>query len=402
MRTRPYPPRAARLILVLSVLGTAGCCRRTICPPRTPCAATPPAAAATAPSGGGWTATQLWQGTASVQRVAIGDADPAQPGLEVVGVDEAGAVIVGWPQASPPTSREVARHGGRLTGLAVADLDPDVPGSEIYVGGYREADQGGAVVQVVLTPQGARQRVVYDGPHFVHAVARLEPAPGSTTPRLLVTDYDGAAFVATPAAGDGPWPAVEVYREPAETGAEDRKVKDAAVLRGAPGGVASGLFLALKGGRGVWVDPDRPGSGRLVHEEPGGMGRVAADEQGGVYLCGYAGRVVRLSRAGEGFSAAVLFTETVGGGGLRGIGLGRLPLPAGGRAELAIYGYSKVCRLLAPAGSALNGPVVYEDVERGHGLAVGDVVPGNDADEVVLGGYAKRITVLVHRAAGAR
>lgn len=397
---RLRPASIALVALALPASEVAGCCRRTNCPPRPACVVAPLHAAAPASSGSGWVATHVWQGAASVQRVAIGDADPAQPGLEVVGVDEAGGVIVGWPQVTPPTSREVARHGGRLTGLTVADVDPDVPGSEIYVGGFREAEQDGAVVQVVLTPEGARQRVVYGGPHFVHAVARLEPAPGSTTPRLLVTDYDGAAFVATPAAGDGPWPMVEVYREPPETGAEDRKVKDAAVLRTAPGGAAAGVFLALKGGRGVWLDPDQPGSARLVHEEPGGMGRVAADDHGGVFLCGYAGRVVHLTRAGEGFVGAVLFTETVGGGGLRGIGLGRLPLPGGGQAELAIYGYSKVCRLLASSGSVLDGPVIFEDVERGHGLAVGDVVPGNGADEVVLCGYANRITVLVHRAPG--
>lgn len=393
---------AVLLTLALPGLGAAGCCRRAASPPRPTCAPSSRCAPAPAARGVRWSAVQLWQGSASVQRVKAGDADPDQPGLEIVGVDEAGGVIVAWPQAAPPASREVYRHPGRLTGLAVADVDPSVPGSEIYAGGFRTGTEGGAVVQVVLTPEGVRHRVVYAGPHFVHAVERLEPAPGGAVPRLLVTDYDGAAFVLTPAPGAGPWPQVEAYREPPEVGFEDRKVKDAAVLQAARGGAGAGVFLAFKGGRGVWLDPDQPGSGRLVHEEPGGMGRVVADAEGGVLLCGYAGRVVHLVRAGEGFAAAVLFTETVGEGGLRGIGRGRLPLPDGGEAELAIFGYSKVCRLLTRSGGAFHGPVVYEDVERGHGLAVADLVPGNQADEVVLCGYANRITLLVPRSPGAR
>jgi hypothetical protein len=40
---------------------------------------------------------------------------------------------------------------------------------------------------------------------------------------------------------------------------------------------------------------------------------------------------------------------------------------------------------------------LLRDIERGHSLVAADLVPGDDADELVLGGYSKRITVLVAR-----
>jgi len=151
-----------------------------------------------------------------------------------------------------------------------------------------------------------------------------------------------------------------------------------------------------KTGRALLVDVDRPDAARFVHDEDGGLSRVSPDPDGGAYVTGYKGRVLHFVLDGATLRVECIdqeFTDS----GLRGIVQGRFPLPQGGVAPLAIFGFHRLCRALSPRLSAWDATTLFRDVERGHAIEPCDLVPGNDADELVLAGYSNRIVVLVAR-----
>lgn len=331
-----------------------------------------------------WASHVAWRGDGKVECVRVGDADAASAGPEVVGVDDVGRVVV----VRFPSMRgeEVWRHTARLTGLLVADVDPSVPGSEIYAGGHFEGESGGAVFQVVLVPGApARVRLVHRGAAFVHAMARIEPARAGEPPQLLVADYAATVHLATPAPGAGPWPTRVVHVEPPTDVVEGTEMKDAVALGGRR------AFVAVKSGRGVLLDL-AAGTAEAIHVEPGGIARAAADDAGRLWLAGTAGRAVLLERGDFGWRATPLFQDT---DGLRGVALGSFPL-AGGPARAAFFGYSRRCHLLRPVTPvAWEATPVLEHADRGHWLAAADLVPEAPGDELAIASYGGTVEILV-------
>lgn len=346
-----------------------------------------------------WDATVAWEGDAAVERIRAGRPDPSDPKLQLVGVDQAGNVVRVRFEGDAPRSEVIHRHGAELTGVAIADVDPSVPGEEIYVGGYaggtgREGT-GGAVLQIVLGPEGPRTRRVWTGDAYVHAIDRLLPAAPGGPVRLIVTNYAGEVRLLTPAPGDAPWQDALVWRDAPSADPEVPKIKDLTLLADAAGRTPHEAMVVMKTGRVVVLDLERPETARLVHTEEGGLSRVNADAEGGAFLSGYFGRVLHLVREGDGFRVEAIHHEAKDSG-LRGASLGRFPV-AGGTATLGTFGFFKRCRVLTPRLGAWDATTIFEDTDRGHAMEVADLVPGNDADEIALGGYSKRITILVAR-----
>lgn len=369
---RPHVPLAALL-----ALGCTGC-------------GTPAGKASAA-----WTAITAWQGDAPVLRVKTGRPDASTGGLQVVGVDDRGRVIHVRFDGETPTATVLHTHGVRFIGLAVADVDPRQPGEEIYAGGWLEtADgkpRGGVVLQVRMTAQGPSVVEIGRGAGFVHAIEAVAAAGPDRPARLVVADYAGSVRTLTPTGTAGPWTDTRLHDEPASVGEEDRKAKEVAVLAPTPRGERRAVVL-FKGGRAVQVDVDVPGSGRTVHEEPGGLSRACDDGAGGCYVCGYAGRVVRLRADGPTLRADVVWTDPAKE--LRGVARGRFPLAGAEAGSLAVYGYSQVCRVLTTTGAAVVATDVFRDTANGHGLVSGDLLPTRDGDELVLASYSNRIVVL--------
>jgi hypothetical protein len=112
-------------------------------------------------------------------------------------------------------------------------------------------------------------------------------------------------------------------------------------------------------------------------------------------MSGYFGRVLHVVRDGDGFRVEAIHHEAKDSG-LRGASLGRFPVP-GGTATLGTFGFFRYCRVLTPRLGAWDATTIFEDIDRGHAMEVADLIPGNDADEIALGGYSKRITILVAR-----
>lgn len=358
---------------------------------------------AAGPAGGAdvrWDATVAWQGDASIERIRAGRPDRNDPKLQLVGVDQAGNVIRVRFDGEATTSDVIYRHGAELTGVAIGDVDPSFAGEEIYVGGYaggsgREGT-GGAVMQIVFGATEVEVRRVWVGDSYVHAIEPVKPAKAGDPVRLLVTNYAGELRLLTPGAKAGPWTDRLIYRDAPSADPEVLKIKDVTLLRDAAGRPPHVAMVAMKTGRVLVVDLDRPSDAKLVHVEEGGLSRVSADAEGGAFLSGYAGRILHLTKDGDGFKVAAIHHEAKDSG-LRGAGLGRFPV-AGGEASIATFGFFEFCRVLTPRLGAWDATTIYRDAGRGHALEAADLVPGNDADEIAIGGYSNRITVLVpHR-----
>jgi len=366
------------------------------------------APAATARPDVRWEPVILWEGDAGFETVKSGRPDASDPNLQVVGVDQAGHVVLAGYDGVTPRSRVIYDHGAELTGLAIDDVDPAVPGQEVYVGGYESGDgregKGGAVMQVVVGPSGATTRKVFVPGNYVHSIAVAPPAAPGAPRRLVVSTYAGEVFVVTPAAGDGLWPSQVVYRDPPIGNLVPKdprpRIKDVAMLADPSGRPAYELIAVSAGGSAVYADLDRPGITRDLINEEGGFARITAVPDGSAYACAYWGGVFHFVRDGAGGFRADVLTRDGKDSGLRGIVLGRFPLPAdagGGVAEMAIFGYHALVRMLVPRNGTYDMVTVFKDVERGHSLVAADMVPGNDADELVVTGYSKRLTLLVPR-----
>jgi len=344
-----------------------------------------------------WQPIELWKGDAAFERVKVGRPDASDPDPQIVGVDQGGhVVLVHWRDLYRPRGRILFTNPSELTGLYVGDADASIPGEEIYAGGAAKGDEGGTVTQIAVTPTGVKSRRVWTGTGFVHSITRV---PGDDA-RLLVTTYKGELHVISPAPGEGPWSDRLLFTDPdtASKDVERPKMKDAGFLVDPSGKTPHEALVVFKTGRALFIDIEHPEKARFVHDEPGGLSRVCPDADGGAYVTGYAGRVLHFVRDGAGLKVDVIDEEGADSG-LRGVVQGRFPLPDGSVAPLAIFGFHRMCRGLSrlPREGGWAATTLYTDVERGHAIEPYDLVPGNDADELVLAGYSKRIVVLVAR-----
>jgi hypothetical protein len=342
-----------------------------------------------------WEPIVVYEGDAPFERVRAGDADPASPGLELVGVDQGGSVVIVRFDGERARSEVLHRQGGEMTGLAIADVDPSELGAEIYAGGVDSGESGGSVLQIVVTPAGPRVRRLWTGSAYVHAIEAVPPRAVGDPVKLLFTTYAGEVHLLTPSAGGAAWADRVLHREPASADPEATKLKDVAFLVDPSGNPPHEALVVAKTGRAVVVDLDHPETARLVLDEPGGLSRIAPDPDGGAYVTGYAGRVLHLVPEVGGFRADVLDHEGPASG-LRGVVLGRFPV-AGGTAPIAIFGYHALCRTLTPRHGAWDPTTIFRDSARGHTLEAVDLFPGDGADELVVAGHSKKITVLVSR-----
>jgi hypothetical protein len=356
------------------------------------------AACASAPRTGDvvrWEPIEVWKGDDAIERVKVGRPDASDPNPQIVGVDQGGhVVLVHWKDLYRPRSQVLYTHPSELTGLYVGDADPSIPGEEIYAGGAVKGEEGGTVTQISVSPTGVTLRRVWTGTGYVHSITRI---PGDAS-RLLVTTYKGELHVISPTPGFGPWDDRLLWRDPdaQSKDVERPKIKDAGFLVDPKGGTPHEALVVFKTGRTLLIDLEHPDKARFVHDEPGGLSRVCPDADGGAYVTGYAGRVLHFVRVGADFKVECIDQETKDSG-LRGVVRGRFPLPQGGEAPLAIFGFHRLCRALSQSEGAWKATTLFEDDDRGHAIEPYELVPGNDADELVLAGYAKRIVVLVAR-----
>ncbi len=345
-------------------------------------------------SGVRWDAVVAWEGDGAVERIRAGKLLPDDVLPSLIGVDQIGDVILVRMDGGRPRSERIYRHRAELTGIAFADLDREIPGPEIFVGGFATGEGrngvGGAIIRLTPAAGGYRAEFVYRGPAYVHAI-EAAIGPDGRAYGLFAGDYDGALTLIKPGSPVGPWSATVLCREASDVGLEARKIKDLGVLP-ARDGFPEEVVMVFKTGRCSAADASRPGAARVLFEEPGGLSRVTVRGDGGFFVTGYHGRVLDVKRRGTTTDVRAIHVEP-SDSGLRGIVLGRFPSEAG-MAPYAIHGFMQTVRLLKPAFDACDTTTVFRDIERGHALEAADLVPGDGFDEIAVGGYSKRITIL--------
>lgn len=354
--------------------------------------------ASCATADGAWRAIVCHRTEGAIERIRTGRPDAGDPGLQAVSVDQNGDVVLLHFDGGTTRAEVLHRHGTELTGLLIADVDPAVDGAEIYVGGYLPGatgeEHGGQVLQIAIRPgdpQRVRVRPVWRGEAYVHSIELLPAQRAGAQPGLLVSTYAGEVHAMH--AADGGWQDRVLHREPPNADPEANKVKDAGFLRDPGGRAPHVVLIAFKTGRLLRLDLDRPEAATVLLDEPGGLSRITPDPDGGAYVTGYAGRLLHLTPDGDGLRCSVLAQEGTDSG-LRGAVMGRFPAD-GAVARLCVFGFHRRCRALVDRHGVLDAVTLYVDVDRGHTIEAADLVPGNGADEILLGGYSKCITMLV-------
>lgn len=304
---------------------------------------------------------------------------------EVVGLDDLGRchVVVSYSGKWTPNTRV---HDGKwLGGLAHGDVDPRVPGTELYTGG-----QSGNLYQLVAYPHGALDaRLIAHLPgRELHTIVAGELDPSNATPELLVFTHPGELYRVAPTGGDGRFETELLCELPG-------RVRDAVVLQGKDGGTPEIATVSRDGVLAILRLEEGRVVRKEVHREPMGMGRIALRRGGEDPLVLYVtlddGRVQRHERRGDSWT-----TETIHAGaqGARGVVSGRFTADPD-EETIAVFGYSAEVELLSRrAGGPWRAKTIFEDRDRGHWLAVAELDGRNATDEILGSGYGGRIFLL--------
>ena len=322
---------------------------------------------------------------------------------EVVALDDRGRCLVFVSYSGKWTPKTIIEEGTWLGGLAHGDVDPRLPGAELYVGG-----KGGNLYQVGAYADGVldARRVAHFAGHEIHTIVAGELDPRCAGPELFVFTRPGALYRVTPTGADGSFettrladlegrvrgalviPAADLGRSSDGDGADGGADVVATVSR------AGTLELVSVGADGVVRD--------VVYSAPMGFGRIArAPQRPGRGLVLYTtlddGRVLRHAarRAGSWDTTTIHH----GAQGPRGLVAGRFHADADVEC-VAVFGYGREVELLTarddghePAG-IWDAETIFVDRGRGHGLAVAELDGRNATDELVTCGYGARVVML--------
>ena len=340
------------------------------------------------PAAPGWRAVLATDlGETGIWTVKPLDLLPAYAGAEVVACADDGRLLVLVPYSGRWTRFEAVHDpGGWLGGLDLADLDPRLPGPEIYTG-----SASGNLWQVFAHPDGQLEsrRIARIPGHEIHTVLCGELDAAHPGPEALVFTSPGGIWRVAPAEG---FPGFETRRLDATPG----RIRDARLLPAAPG-EAPWIALASRAGR---LELLRLGSGglerRTVFETTAGLGRLAVGSAGPagpwvLYSTCDDGRILRH----EGRPEQGWRTETVLvlAPGPRGVAAGPFTEDPG-EETLAVFGYDARVRLLRRGAGGWRETPVFTDRDRGHWLSAAELDGRNGTRELLLCGYGGRVVLL--------
>jgi len=300
---------------------------------------------------------------------------------ELVALDDKGRCLILIPYSGRWTTLECLHEGAWLGGLAHGDLDPRVPGKELYTGGRR-----GNLWQVIPHAHGALEtRLVAHLPgEEIHTIVVADLDAGRAGLEMLVFTWPGGLYLVT--AGESGLELVELQRL-------ESRIRDAVVLPGRPGApteiatvsrAGRLALLTLEGGAPRWHEIGRVRTG---------MGRVALRPGAGVVLYTVCddGRVYRFERTADlSYRSELIYAGALGG---RGVVAGRFDADAD-KETLAVFGYSRKVELLTRDGDKWTVTPVFTDRDKGHWIAAAEVDGRNDTRELFCCGYGGRLVML--------
>jgi hypothetical protein len=348
-------------------------------------------AATPLPAAAGWSAQSIHQAAAGVWYLRVDQVVDAFGQPEVIATDDQGRLLVLSVYSGQWTVHAVTCDGLWLAPTGTADVDPRVPGREIYAGG-----RAGSLHQITLRPQPfakftleSREIGHAAGEEF-HTVLAADLRPGGGD-ELWAFGVSGALYELAPDGADGAFTMRTLAVLPG-------RVRDAIVVSGADGGAPSVLAVA-RSGHLLRLTANAAGVGvATVLREDCGLGRLAAAREatGVYYLTRDDGVVLRIAIAADGsVQRQPIFVGPVG---LRGVAAGRFC--ADGREALAVYGYGATVHLLSRRSDGTFGAEeLFSGGQKGHWLTHGELDGRNGTDELVASGFDGQV-VLLARAPG--
>jgi len=344
----------------------------------------------------GWDASLvLDNGSVGIWTLGLVKAFPLYGCPEIVGLDDRGRCWVLWSYSGKWTPVSTVEDGEWLGTIAQIELDPRIPGPEIYVGGKK-----GNVYQIRFHQEGGVDCALiarFPGQE-VHWFSAGDLRPERAGDELIIHLLRGDALALEPKAEGG---AGFTTRPLADF---DARVRQSLLLPSAEG-QAPWIACATRAGEVMLLRCEGDGLVRgSALREPMGIGRIAmkprddASEPLVLYCTRDDGAVLRLESlpSAEDWSRAPWKRELIYAGpqGPRGIAAGRFD--ADPRAEtVAVFGYSSRVQLLTRRpGAGWIAEDIFHDREKGHWLMTAELDGRNSTDELVCSGYGGRIVLL--------
>jgi peptide/nickel transport system substrate-binding protein len=347
------------------------------------------------PASGGWDAALIHRSSEGVWYALLDKAIDAFGPPEAIFADDAGRLTLLSVYSGKWTERSVIPDGQWLAPSRPADVDPRVPGREIYAAG-----RGGNVHRVVVTEFRTNQyrldsvEIAHVADEEFHCILAADLLPEARGDELLVFGLSGAAYRIEASLRDGdPHGAIFTLSRVAQL---PGRVRDAVVLPGPTGSPArivgvsrSGHLLGMRlGPRGLEHE--------VLAHEPMGLGRIARrpPRDGAaevLYVTRDDGLVLRFEERGRGLHRDAIFA---GPQGLRGVAAGRFfEDPA--REAIAVYGYGRSVQLVSrDGGGAWQAETIFAGEDQGHWLTVGELDGRNGTDELLATGFGGQVVLL--------
>ncbi len=321
---------------------------------------------------------------------------------EVVGLDDQGSCWVMVSYSGKWTPTRLLHDHQWLGAVAFGDVDGEVAGNELYVGGKK-----GVVYQVRSYLDGgvdARRIAALPGKE-IHTLLAGDLDPRHTGTELIAFTRPGAMFRLARNRQSENWTVAPLGDLPG-------RIRDARVL-------ADGqtIVTASRTGEVALLRFREDGAHwQTIFQQPVGFGRLAIGKQPAasqtsetntaganadvlhtglmipvIYSTADNGRVFRHQAKLHGeWETTTIYSGPLGP---RGLVAGQFD-PDPSKETVAVFGYSGRVELLTRTGDEWTVKTLFQDRDRGHWLSVLEIDGRNNTDEIMLSGYGARMVLL--------
>lgn len=335
----------------------------------------------------GWRADLVHdQGDVGIWTVKPFKVFPQNGTSELVGLDDKGRCHIYWSYSGKWSPVTTIADGVWLGGLDMGDVDPRVPGRELYTGG-----KSGNVFEVVAYPDSGvdNRRIANLGRREVHTLVVADVLSSRAGAELVAFTSPGGLYVLAPRADGQDGFETLLYED------LDGRVRDALVLPSAEGATVEIATVSRAGAFEILrFESDKP-KWTTVHALSQGRGRITLRPTTGaektlLYTTADDGTVWRHQRAGSDWRTELVYA---GPQGLRGIAAGRFAADANVE-TVVVFGYGANVELLTRGASGWSVETIFEDRDKGHWITAVEVDGRNATDEIACSGYGARVVLL--------
>lgn len=344
--------------------------------------------AAEVPAAAGWQAHTIHQSDGGIWYAHVDKVIEYFGPNEILAADDKGRFLLLSVYSGQWTAHACTPDGLWLAPSRSADVDPRVPGREMYAAG-----RAGSMHRITVRPQPFARysletvEIGHVGGEEFHTVLAADLLPEQPGDELLAFAITGAVHRFTAAGPDHGFTRTEVANVAG-------RVRDAVLVPPATKGASPTILGVSRAGDLLAMQLTPTGlEHRVVLHEDCGLGRIARSPSvpGVVYITRDDGLLVRVELGADGKVTRQPMLATAQG--LRGVAAGRFH--SDGREAVACYGYGKVVQLVTRNH---DGTFAVEDLytgaQQGHWLATGELDGRNGTDELVATGFDGTMVLL--------